>query len=354
MNRKIRLLVCSLILVLSFGIMPIAAEYDPFEGQINVKEHLVNLIYEDGEVAGIKMTAPSVGQWSTFLSEENQNWSAHSDDQLVNEVTGGNFFRVAPYTYYGSSIWYTDGSKEISYEREFTYDQLHQKEIDSGKRIDQVQTYFGPKSKLTLNIYLVGLDGEDTLLTSDVSYGMFDTEYMQEFKVTGEAYDIEDFMSMFIPVTPNVSLVYDYLEEDQVVDIRIRLPRVTLKFVDEKGNKIRNDEMKEIMVDEAFTFTAPTIDGYTIVSSKNIEEVYTAVDKEFIFIYKQDAIDPVEPVKPVEPTKPTEVVKPSEPTPTVETLPNTGRDNNLVNVGILLVAVGFAVLYFRKKSINNN
>ncbi|WZU00940.1 hypothetical protein MGH68_15850 [Erysipelothrix sp. D19-032] len=39
--------------------------------------------------------------------------------------------------------------------------------------------------------------------------------------------------------------------------------------------------------------------------------MYTAVDKEFIFIYKQDAIDPVEPVKPVEPTKPTEVVKPS-------------------------------------------
>ncbi|CAM4185652.1 MucBP domain-containing protein [Erysipelothrix inopinata] len=368
MKKKFSLYLLALILMVTPVALNVAADNDPFEGQIVLNQSVVKLEYEDGEVIGkleVNLPLDEFGPWQRLMSEtENSTWTAHDDNLLTDLMNGGNVFRETPYTYYGYYILYKDGTKEIGYERTLTYEMLHQKEIDNNKRIDVVEAYFGETSQMILNYQLKDIDGSTSLIRSDVTYGKYDLKYLDEINVKGETQPIaQDLISKYILVDSSTPMSYAYTKENSAFDVNLRLPIYTIQFQDEEGNSLRANETIQATLDKAFEYVAPGIEGYEIKGMNKISSPYTNEDKEFTLVYSkkvtdsvgpEDPVDPVDPVKPVEPSKPTNPVKPTKKVKSNETLPGTGIGNsdNLAAATFIITGITFlGVSVLKKKEL---
>ena len=68
-------------------------------------------------------------------------------------MDSSNVFRNTEYTYYGYSIWYQDGTKELRYEDKLTYEDLHKLEVNPEnpeeivRRISQIHVFMDQNLK---------------------------------------------------------------------------------------------------------------------------------------------------------------------------------------------------------------
>lgn len=293
MKKIIRILVLTMAITVTALSSKVAADYDPFEGQIVFNQMVVSMVYEDEELIGkveTNLPAEQFGPWQILMSPtENSEWVAHEDKLLTHLMDGGNVFRESPYTYYGYYILYSDGAKEIGYERIITYDMLHQKEVEKGKRIQYVQAYFGETSKITINYNLISADGKSSLLKSEESYGKYDLKHHDDIYVTGEKAKLNTaYTDKYVNLSPDIESEYAYTKDDRVININFRIPKYTVNYVDEEGTKLEESKIFNVDMDEIFEHHAPEINGYEILEGGIIKIPYTNIDKEFNVIYRKN------------------------------------------------------------------
>lgn len=292
--KKIGLVLLSLMMVLTVGSVNAKAEEvsDPFENEITINQRFSNQKYdEDGNLEGI--ISSSITPWQFALTEENPNWVAFTDAELLEKESKWPM-KESNYTYWGYSIMYKDGSRAFFRDREFSYSSLRAHEEQVGKKINLIDTRYGDTGSVTFNYNLINEDGSKTLLKSEYSYGLFTAMQPGHLELTGEYANVDSLVNNYIVMNDNLELQVPY-EEDQnkVIDIDLRLPVYTINFQDESGSTLKDTVKIPAKLLEAFNYIAPKIDGYKVKVNEVIDSVYEAKDKEFTIIYSKE----VEPIK---------------------------------------------------------
>ncbi|GGE73588.1 MucBP domain-containing protein [Priestia taiwanensis] len=156
------------------------------------------------------------------------------------------------------------------------------------KKPDQKHTFIYKKKKGTVIVRYIDKDGnelhKDIHLTGDVG-SPYKTEEKQfpQYVLTDVAGERE---GQFIDGMLIVTYIYEKKSSTEIIE----KGSITVKYVDEDGNILKETLVKKDLPLDKYTEIAPTINGYTLINEKEYTFNLTKEnpDQEHTFIYKKE------------------------------------------------------------------
>lgn len=78
-----------------------------------------------------------------------------------------------------------------------------------------------------------------------------------------------------------------HLEEDQVIDIDLKLPKITIKYQNEQGETLKDSVVKLGKVSDSLSIEPPYIEGYGYINNIDGNVNFMNEDQEIILIYNK-------------------------------------------------------------------
>ena len=273
MNKKIGLFVA----LVFMSVCVFSNKAFAFEDELTIMQELGSIRYDKD---GASFEGKGHGEFS--LSKDKPEFTVAEDDVLRTAYPIRP--RKSPYTYYGYSIRYTDNTYELRQDRTLNYDELKQHQKDVNNPISFIIIYYGPTSIIQVNYNLLKEDDSKELLLTDEQYGKFDTSYMNLFEVKGESLSLNKLMSDYITINHDSHKI-KYIDEDQIINIDLRLPKITIKYQDEQGKTLKDSVVKIGKVADLLAVDSPNIKGYDYTHNISDKVNFKNKDQELILIY---------------------------------------------------------------------
>lgn len=250
-----------------------------------VQEREISVIQKLGSVIenGDAFENGPISNWQFTLGIDNPEFTVFDDETLKQEKPLRP--RKSPYTYYGYSIRYEDNSYELRQDRILTFNELKKHEEEVGKQINLITIVYGPTSTIKVNYNLVKEDGTKQTLLSEEDYGKFDIAYPNLFDVAGENFPLNAVINNYIPINFDGAKQVKFTDDDQVINIDLKMPKITVKYQDTLGKMLKESQVSYGKIKDILNIDIPQIDGYDYTNNVNKEISYSGEDQEITLVY---------------------------------------------------------------------
>lgn len=250
------------------------------EQELYVHQEIGSVRYDNNEKVWV---STGHSNWQFRLNESNPSFTVDTDEELKKE--NPLYPRNSPYTYYGYRIEYKDKTFEIVNDRTLVYKDLIEHGKELGKEIDLIIVFYGPTSTIKVNYNLVKEDGTKQTLLSEEDYGKFDVAYPNLFDVVGESFSLNTVVNNYIPINFDGAKQVKFTDDDQVIDIDFRMPKITIKYQDTLGKVLKESQVSYGKIKDILSIDIPQIEGYDYTNNVSKEISYSREDQEITLIY---------------------------------------------------------------------